>query len=83
MNRYEVQLFNDNMLEAVDTTECDSIIKAMECFTDMCKAGREDYNFDEYHVWLYDQERYCSLIFYSYYQDDKYGTYEELVPCQY
>ena len=82
MKRYEVQLFGDDMLNAVDIKKCDSIIMALDRFTDMCEAGREDYSLDEYHVWLYDEERHCSILFYSYYQDDDYGTYEDLTPCQ-
>lgn len=83
MNRYKVQLFSsDNAIDAVDTKICDSIIQALDRFTDMCESGREDYNLDEYNVWLYDlyTERY--LIYY-WYSQDKYGTYEDLVPCQY
>lgn len=83
MKRYEVQLFgHDNLLDSIDIKECDSIIQALDRFTDMCEAGREDYGLDEYHVWLYDRERHSSIIFYSYYQDGEYGTYEELTPCQ-
>lgn len=82
MKRYEVQLFNDNMADAIKVNEFDSFIQALECFTAMCKIGREENNLEECHVWLYDQERHCSIIFYSYYHDEKYGTYEELTPCQ-
>lgn len=84
MNRYKVQLFSsDNAIDAVDIKICDSIIQAMDRFTDMCESGREDYNLDEYYVWLYDLHNERNIIFYTYSQDDKYGIYEELTPCQY
>lgn len=84
MKRYEVQLFNsDDLLDVVATVKCDSIIQALDRFTDMCKSGREDYNLDEYYVWLYDQKDRRNIIFYTYLQDDDYGIYEELEPCQY
>lgn len=84
MKRYEVQLFkSDELLDAVATVKCDSIIQALDRFTDMCESGREDYNLDEYYVWLYDQKDRLNIIFYTYLQDDDYGVYEELKPCQY
>ena len=83
MSRYEVQLFSDDDFEdAVEVKNCESIIQALDRFTDMCESGCEDYNLDEYYVWLYDRENQQNIIFYSYAQDDDYGIYEELVPCQ-
>lgn len=83
MSRYEVQLFNsDDLLDVVDSKKCDSIIQALDRFTDMCEAGREDYNLDDYYVWLYDRQNNENILYYSYVQDDDYGTYEELVPCR-
>lgn len=83
MNRYEVQLFSGHMMvDAVEVKKCDNIIQALDRFTDMCEAGREDYNLDEYYVWLYDRQCQCNIIFYTYAYDDIYGTYEELVPCR-
>lgn len=84
MRRYKVQLFNDdNLLNAIVTTYCDNIIQALDRFTDLCDAGRIDYNLDEYYVWLYDTQGERNIIYYEYLNDEKYGTYEELVPCQY
>lgn len=84
MHHYKVQLFSsDNQLDAVTSVKCNSIIQALDRFTDMCVAGREDYNLDEYYVWLYDLDKQCNVMFYTYLQDDDYGTYEELSPCQY
>lgn len=83
MKRYEVQLFsNDDLENAVELKTCDNIILALDYFTGMCEDGREYYDLDEYHVWLYDHENLRNIIFYSYAQDDDYGTYEELTPCQ-
>lgn len=82
MKRYEVQLFNsDSLLDAVCVKKCNSIIQALDCFTDLCDGGRTDYNLDEYYVWLYDRQEERNIIYYSYVQDDD-ATYEELVPCQ-
>lgn len=84
MHNYEVQLFNsDELLDVVASVKCNSIIQALDRFTEMCESGREDYNLDEYYVWLYDRDKMCNVIFYTYLQDDDYGTYEELTPCQY
>lgn len=83
MNRYEVQLFSsDNLIDVVEVKKCDNIIQALDCFSDMCKSGREDYNLDDYYVWLYDRKNNENILYYSYVQDDDYGTYEELVPCR-
>lgn len=83
MSRYEVQLFNsDNLLDVVVSKKCDGIIEALDRFTDMCESGREDYNLDDYYVWLYDRQSNENILYYSYVQDDDYGTYEELVPCR-
>lgn len=83
MNRYEVQLFSEeDLASAIAIKKCDSIIQALDRFTDMCEAGREDYNLDNYYVWLYDRQNEQNIIYYSYMRDDNYGTYEELLPCQ-
>lgn len=84
MHHYEVQLFNsDELLDAVASVKCNSIIQALDRFTEMCESAREDYSLDEYYVWLYDMDKRRNIIFYTYLQDDDYGTYEELKPCQY
>lgn len=83
MKRYEVQLFSsDNLISVTASVKCDSIIQALDRFTEMCESGREDYNLDDYYVWLYDRQRNENIMYYSYVQDDDYGTYEELVPCR-
>lgn len=84
MHYYEVQLFNsDELLDVVASVKCNSIIQALDRFREMCESAREDYNLDEYYVWLYDRDKMRNVMFYTYLQDDDYGTYEELTPCQY
>ena len=84
MHHYEVKLFNsDELLDVVASVKCNSIIQALDRFTEMCESAREDYNLDEYYVWLYDRDKMRNVMFYTYLQDDDYGTYEELTPCQY
>lgn len=81
MNHYEVKLFSsEELIDEVASVKCNNIIQALECFTEMCKSGREDYNLDEYYVWLYDRDKMRNVMFYTY---DDYATYEELTPCQY
>lgn len=83
MKRYEVQLFSEeDLVNVVALKVCDNIIQALDRFTDMCESGREDYNLDNYYVWLYDRQNEQNIIYYSYMCDDNYGLYEELVPCQ-
>lgn len=81
MKHYEVKLFSsEELIDEVTSVKCNSIIQALDCFTDMCKSGREDYNLDEYYVWLYDRDKMCNVMFYTY---DAYAAYEELTLCQY
>lgn len=83
MKRYEVQLFSDeNLVNAVAIKEFDSIILALDRFTDMCESGHLDYNLDKYYVWLYDRDNYRYIIYYTYVRDG-YSIYEELTPGQY
>ena len=84
MKRYEIQLFSgEGLLYPVIAVSCNGIIQALERFTEMCESGREDYALDDYQVWLYDPDNIRNVMFYTYLQDDDYGTYEELTPCQY
>lgn len=82
MNRYEVKVFTArNLLDAIETKKCSSVIQAQYCFAEMCEYARESLEQVGCYVYLYDLQLERDIIFYHYSPDDD-GVYEELMPCR-
>lgn len=79
MKHYEVQLFStDNPVDAIEVHECDSIIKALNRFTYVCKTAGDVYDLDDYYVWVYDRMVNRYIMYYNFYKGK-----EEFATCQY
>lgn len=84
MKRYEVNLFQDEeLLDAIVTYKTDNVIEALKLFTKTCELGRGACGLSSYTVWLYDNQDRRNICFYTYDDDETFGCYEELTPCQY